>query len=455
MFSKIKVNLELNLWFSTVGRINPTEPVRFILYCTCMLAEIITIGDEILIGQVVDTNSAWMAEQLNLIGIQINRLISVSDNRIEILTALEESASRSNLILVTGGLGPTKDDITKPAICEYFNTRLVIDPQVLEHVEKFLSHRGVAVNELNRLQAMVPENAKVLHNALGTAPGLWFIRKGVVYVFMPGVPFEMKKMMQDILLPLFQQFFKTPPLIHKTILTTGIAESTLAETIEPWEDTLPKHFRLAYLPSPGMVRLRITARGKDMQQLELEVQEQLERLQQLIPHYIFGYDEDTLEIIIGKLLKDSNKTISTAESCTGGNMARLITSVPGASGWFKGSIVAYDNRVKQELLNVSEADLLQYGAVSQQVAEAMAVNVREKLHTDFSVAVTGIAGPDGGTPEKPVGLVWVAVAKQDKVISKQFKFGDNRERNITRTTISALNLLATFIKSSLSEALNC
>jgi len=405
-----------------------------------MLAEIITIGDEILIGQVVDTNSAWMAQQLNDIGIDVKQITSVSDSEQHIINTLNQAKLRADIILITGGLGPTKDDITKNTLCKYFNTKLVFDEKAYAAVELQFKIRGKEVTPVNRKQAELPENCKAVYNKNGTASGMWFEEGGKVFISMPGVPFEMKAMVENDVIPLLKQKFKTPFIYHKTVLTQGAGESFLADMIETWEENLPPHIKLAYLPSPGAVRLRLTAKG-NAEKIKEETGEQVNKLKRIIEKYIYGYDDETLEEIIGKLLKEKKQTLSTAESCTGGYIAHLITAVAGSSDYFMGSIVSYANRIKENLLNV-DADLLeQYGAVSEQVVLAMAKNVKEKFNTDYSIAVSGIAGPGGGTVQKPVGTVWIALATPEKVFAQNFRFGNHRFRNILVSSQTALNML--------------
>ena len=408
-----------------------------------MLAEIITIGDEILIGQIVDTNSAWIAKKLNEIGIEVKQISSVSDSREHIINALREAESRADIVLITGGLGPTKDDITKKTLCEYFNASLRFDDDVYKNIKALFSGFGLKVTELNRMQAEVPDNCTVIHNANGTAPGMWFSPKGrAVFISMPGVPYEMMSMMENEVLPKLTKRFKTPAIVHRTVLTQGIGESFLSEKISDWENRLgEENIKLAYLPSPGIVRLRLSAKGEDKKNLTEKVTKKTEELHAIIPGYIFGYDDDELESIIGKLLIERGQTLSTAESCTGGYIAHRITSVSGSSAYYKGSVVSYSNRIKISSLGVSEKTLSKYGAVSEQVAREMAEGVQKKLETDFAIACTGIAGPEGGTAEKPVGTVWIAIATPDKVKTKKFLFGDNRARNIHITAITALNML--------------
>lgn len=410
-----------------------------------MKAELITIGDEILIGQIVDTNSAWMGQQLNLHGIEVYQVTSVHDDHDHILKAFQEAENRVDLVLITGGLGPTKDDITKNVLCEYFGTELVYHPEVFEHVRSLLTSRNVEVNQLNRDQALLPASCTVLHNSAGTASGMWFERNNTIFVSMPGVPFEMEAIMTEEVFPRLIQRGITESIVHKTILTIGLPESMLAEKIEQWESALPKFIKLAYLPSPLMVRLRLSAYGSDKTLLEAEITRQVNTLLEIIPQNVFGFDEDNLSLAIGRMLIESSQTMAVAESCTGGNIAHFVTSNPGSSAYFKGGIVAYSNEIKTSLLQVSSEIIEKYGAVSEQVAEAMALGAQKVLQADFSIATTGIAGPDGGTVEKPVGTVWIAVAGPSGVKSKMYQFKHNRERNIIRTSQTALNMLRTFI----------
>ncbi len=405
-----------------------------------MLAEIITIGDELLIGQVIDTNSAWIAEQLNLIGIRVHQITSISDNEEHILQTLKEASSRVQLILITGGLGPTKDDITKHTLCKYFDTSLIFSEEAYRNVENLFYHRGVAVTEINRLQAMVPANCKVLPNVNGTAPCMWFEKDGYIYVSMPGVPFEMKAIMEQEVIP--QLLHKqNQVIIHRTILTEGVGESMLASIIESWEDSLPEFIKLAYLPQPGMVRLRLTAYGTDRKVLQEAINKAERGLLPLAGKYIFGFDDDTMESVVGQLLRQKGMTLSTAESCTGGNIAQLITSIAGSSDYFKGSIVAYSNEIKEKSLGVPHQTLLDHGAVSEQTVIAMAEGIRERFETDYSIAVSGIAGPGGGTDEKPVGTTWIAVATPSGTTARKFLLGDHRGRNIRKASLAALNML--------------
>lgn len=409
-----------------------------------MLAEIITIGDEILIGQVVDTNSAWMAEQLNLHGIKINRITSVSDNSEDIKNALNEAKTRADIILMTGGLGPTKDDITKRTLVEYFDTKLRFDINVYCHVETLFARFGREVTNINRKQAEVPESCTVIHNANGTAPGMWFEQNGKIFVSMPGVPYEMKKMMSAEIIPRLKKYFETDEttIVHRTVLTQGIGESFLSGIIAEWENSLADlNIKLAYLPSPGMVRLRLTCSGNNEEKLKNIVNKKVNELEKIIPQYIYGYEKDTLEEITGKLLKEKNQTLSLAESCTGGLIAHHITSVPGSSAYFSGGVVCYSNQSKINQLDVKIETLEKHGAVSEETVSEMAVGTKQKFNTDWAVAVSGIAGPDGGTKEKPVGTVWIAVAGNKSMKTKKFQLGGDRKRNITVAAITALNML--------------
>ena len=406
-----------------------------------MKAEIITIGDEILIGQIIDTNSAWIAEQFNLNGIEIYQITSVHDDHNHILEAMKNAEDLVDLVIMTGGLGPTKDDITKHALCEYFNTKLVVHEPTFQHIQNRFSKLKIDMNKLNRDQALVPESCRVLPNDEGTAPGLWFEKNNTIFISVPGVPFEMKYLVENEIFPRLRQSGKTKAIYHKTVLTQGIPESMLAEKIENWENTLPGNLKLAYLPSPMSVRLRLSAMGTDKIMLENTVETEIAKLRQIIPEFIFGYNNETMAEVIGRLLTQQGKTLSVAESCTGGYISHLITSVAGSSTFYNGSVTAYSNQIKVNVLGVGQKTLDDFGAVSEQVAKEMAIGARKVLITDFALATTGIAGPDGGTDEKPVGTVWIAVACDDKVIARKFVFAGNRERNILRSSQTALQLL--------------
>ncbi len=410
-----------------------------------MKAELITIGDEILIGQIIDTNSAWMGQQLNLHGIEVYQVTSVHDNHDHIMKALAEAEENADLVLITGGLGPTKDDITKHTLCEYFQTELVYHPEVFEHVESLLSARNVTINQLNRDQAMLPDSCTVLHNSAGTASGMWFERNGTIFVSMPGVPFEMEAIMTEEVFPRLIKLGIMQSIVHKTILTLGLPESMLAEKIEQWESALPDFIKLAYLPSALTVRLRLSAYGTDQAKLEDEINKQVMELLTIIPENVFGFDDENMALVTGRMLIGLSKTLAVAESCTGGNIAHFITSNSGSSAYFKGGVIAYSNEIKIKLLDVPAEMIEIHGAVSQQVAEAMAIGAQKALNADYTIATTGIAGPDGGTAEKPVGTVWIAVAGPSGVKSEKYIFRHNRERNIIRSTQTALNLLRKLI----------
>lgn len=414
-----------------------------------MQVEIITIGDEILIGQIVDTNSAWMAQQLNLQGFGIKQITSVSDSESHILNALKEASTRVNIVIITGGLGPTKDDITKKTLCKYFNTTLVFNELVYEDVETLFKDRGYEVTALNRGQAEVPKNCEVIRNPVGTAPGMWFNHKDIIYISMPGVPYEMMFLMEKIIIPKLIKHFKAPTIMHHTLLTQGIGESILAEKINAWEDALPNNFKLAYLPSVSSVKLRLSAIGEERKILEEAFSYHLEVLRKLVHKYCFGENDDTLALVIGRILISENKTIATAESCTGGEIAASITKIAGCSAYFKGSIVCYANSIKENFLEVSKEDLDTYGAVSKQVVESMAKGVIKAMNVDYAIATSGIAGPSGGSEDKPVGTVWIAVANNKGVFSKQFLFGKNRERTIQAATLTSLNLMRRFLLNEL------
>ncbi len=417
-----------------------------------MLAEIITIGDELLIGQVIDTNSAWLGQQLSQNGIQVKQITSISDDAKHIVSALDEAKKRADIILITGGLGPTKDDITKNTLKEYFKMEWRTDEEVLQNVFEIFKRFGKETTEINKLQAQVPDKCIALNNKNGTAPGMWFDVDGKIFVSMPGVPYEMKGIMTESVLPMLRKKFGLPTIIHKTILTQGIGESMLAEKIEKWEDALGvDKIKLAYLPSPGIVRLRLSMEGNEKDEMMKVINRKVEEVMPLIKKNIFGYDNDTLEKVVGDLLKKENRTLSTAESCTGGLVAHMLTSVPGSSEYFSGSIVSYSYDVKTIELNVSKKMLEQFGAVSEETVKQMALGVRERLKTDYSIAISGIAGPDGGTLDKPVGTVWIAVAKEGFVFAKRFQFGDNRERNILRSSISALAMLRKMMIGELDD----
>jgi len=406
-----------------------------------IFAEVITIGDEILFGQITDTNTQWMSAGLSKIGIRTIRKSSVGDNEKQILQILKEAESRADIILITGGLGPTKDDITKKTLARYFGSGLVLNEEALANVTEIFTRRGFELTEINRQQAMVPDNCTCLVNKVGTAPGMWFEHNGKVFVSMPGVPHEMKWLMENIVLEKLTIYFQTPVIYHKNIRTIGIGESFLAQKIEAWEDALPPHIRLAYLPSMGQVKLRLTATGSNLMTLREEVQQQIDTLLTLVPEYVYGYDDDDLEIVVGRLLQERGLTLAAAESCTGGYVSHTLTKVPGSSAYFKGSLVVYSNQMKVDELDVKPETLAQHGAVSEETIRQMAENVRRKLNTDIGIATSGIAGPDGGTEEKPVGTVWIAYADHEKTVVKKLQLFRDRLINIQYTALSVLNLL--------------
>lgn len=404
-----------------------------------ILVEIMTIGDELLIGQVIDTNSAWMGQKLNEIGIKVKQITSVSDDRQHILSALADAQKRADIVLITGGLGPTKDDITKKTLCDYFNTGLVFHEPSFEIISEIFKTRGRTISETNRLQAMVPENCTVLLNKNGTAPGMWFEHDNTIFVSMPGVPNEMKGLMENSVIPALRKKYNLSPIVHRTILTQGIGESFLSDLIEEWELALPAYMKLAYLPAAGMVRLRITAHGENEAQLRNEIEAKVSDLKVLIGDYIYGYENDQLEELIGRLLKERKATVVTAESCTGGYIAHRITSIAGSSEYYRGSVVPYSNELKVSLLNVNQDLIAQHGAVSEPVVRSMAENGRLLLKADYCIATSGIAGPTGGSEEKPVGTVWIAVSGPDETRAWKVQLGSNRLRIISETALHALN----------------
>ncbi|MBK9147732.1 MAG: competence/damage-inducible protein A [Flavobacteriales bacterium] len=404
-------------------------------------AEIISIGDELLIGQTINTNAGWMGEQLSLIGIRPMRVRVIGDDRQAILDAF--ATSTADVVLITGGLGPTKDDITKQVLCEYFGTRLIRHPHIEAAIAAFFRSIGREPLEVNLAQADLPESCTVVPNDRGTASGMWFERKGRVFVSMPGVPYEMKAMMLKHVVPDLKRVFQPPTIVHRTILTTGLGESHLAQRIAAWEDSLAAEgIKLAYLPSPGLVKLRLsTYANNDPTDAHLRVARKADQLYRLIPELIFGEGEERLEEVVGRNLKERGETLSTAESCTGGYVSHLITGVPGSSAYFIGGVVSYANAVKMEELGIPSDMLELNGAVSQPVVERMASGVREALKTDWSIALSGVAGPDGGTEEKPVGTVWMAVAGPDGVQAAKVYLPGSRDLVIKRSALAALNML--------------
>jgi nicotinamide-nucleotide amidase len=413
-----------------------------------MKAEIITIGDEILIGQVIDTNSAYLAAELNKSGIEIVQITSIPDNREKIIDALNKASINADLIICTGGLGPTSDDITKPALAEFFNSSLVLKQEIVERIQILLATRGVVLNERNIKQAELPDNCEILPNSAGTAQGMWFKKNGKDYISLPGVPYEMKAIFKEEIERRIKERFSLTAIHHITLLTHGVAESIMADLISAWENNLPPQIKLAYLPSPGILRLRLTGLTNGYADVKELLEEEAEKLTAIIGKPVFGRDDDKLEVIIGKLLKNNNLTLSLAESCTGGLVSSLIASVQGSSAYYKGGLVAYSNEIKTSELNVSPYTLMLNGAVSQPVVEQMADGVRRRFNTDYSIAVSGIAGPDGGTEEKPVGTTWIAVATRKRIISNVNNFGEDRGRNVQKAAIEALYMLRETILDS-------
>jgi nicotinamide-nucleotide amidase len=406
-----------------------------------MKAEIITIGDELLIGQTIDTNSAWVGAELSRIGFEIIKITSISDKKDQIISTLNEKVGISDVVLITGGLGPTSDDITRPALCEFFETRLVFNEEVFRDIEKMMHRRNFPMNENNRRQAEVPESCRVLTNSIGTAPGMWFERGGTIFISMPGVPYEMKHIMTEHVIPELKRRFRSQYIIHRNIMTYGTFEAKLAEILSDFEAGLPDNIKLAYLPSSGIIKLRLTGTGKESFNLSNAIEDQVSKLYKIIPEFIYGENEESLEMVIGKLLINKGQSICCAESCTGGDISHLITSVPGSSAYFKGSVIAYDNSFKTRLLGVPEGVINKFGAVSKETVEIMAEGARKLLKTDYAVATSGIAGPDGGSSEKPVGTIWIAVSSGDKTITEKHVFGNDRVLNIRRFSLAALNLL--------------
>lgn len=410
-----------------------------------MYAEIITIGDELLIGQVVDTNSAWMGRELNKIGIEVLRIVSVRDREDEIMEAIDNAIKRVNIVLVTGGLGPTKDDITKQTLCRYFHTEVVYSEEIYNNVKRVLGAK-IPMNTLNKSQAMVPKDCVVINNRVGSASVSWFERDGKVLVSMPGVPQEMITVMKEEILPRLHQKFHTEVIIHRNFLVQHYPESVLAEKLEPWETALPACLKLAYLPKLGIIRLRLTARGTDETQLLMLLGQEKRKLESILGDDIYSEEDASLEVIIGKLLKEKGLTVSTAESCTGGSIAARLTSVPGSSEYFKGSVVAYSNEVKMALLHVSAETLEKHGAVSEETVIEMVKGAMKTLKTDCAVSTSGIAGPGGGTKDKPVGTVWIAVAYKNEIRTLKQETNRGREMNVERAGNNALLLLRELIK---------
>lgn len=404
-------------------------------------AEIIAIGDELLYGQIVDTNSHWISQELDLMGVKVVRKTTVGDNRTDILTAFAEAEKRADIVLITGGLGPTQDDLTKPLLAEFFNCEIIEVPEAVAAITAFFQRRGREMTPLNILQGYLPSCCTYVPNEVGTAPGMWFERNGTYWMSMPGVPHEMKKLMKDFVLPKLPSLFPLPVIFHKVIKTVGIGESWLADLIKDWENALPEHIKLAYLPSLGHVKLRLTGFGDEKSLLQQEIDEQIRILLPTIEKYVYGYDEETLETAIGKLLKQNGKTVALAESCSGGYISHLITTIPGSSQYFQGGIIPYHNQFKENVLGVQSETLKNHGAVSEQTVLEMAKGVRSLFTADFGLASSGIAGPDGGSEEKPVGTVWISCAGPGFTEAKKLQLTQDRMLNIQLTGVAVLNLL--------------
>ena len=408
-------------------------------------AVIITIGDELLIGQVIDTNSAWMAQELNKAGVRVARRVAVGDVWEEIWNALDEELQHADIILITGGLGPTSDDITKPLLCKYFNGKMIVDEGARQNVLDIFTRLNRPIIERNLLQAEVPDTCSVIQNKRGTAPGMWFEKNGKIVVSMPGVPHEMKGMMEEVVLPELCRKFSFPHIAHRTLLTAGVGESFLAELLQGFEENLPAHIKLAYLPNYGMVRLRLSATGFIRNATEVQIDGLFENLQSLVKAYLVTNVDEPLEKTVGKLLIQKNRTVCTAESCTGGYIAHLLTAIPGSSKFYDGSVISYSYKAKEDLLQVDKETLETKGAVSEEIVTQMAKSALKNIGSDYVIAVSGIMGPDGGMPDKPVGTVWIAIGNKEKIMAQKLSFRFDRIRNIQLTAGYALNLLRKFI----------
>jgi nicotinamide-nucleotide amidase len=412
-------------------------------------AEIITIGDEILYGQILDTNTQWISFELDKLGIKTIRKSSVGDSAEEITAILNESKSRADVVFITGGLGPTKDDLTKKVLSDFFQCSQEMNEDALKDVTEFFFKRGRELTDINRGQALLPTKAQFIPNKQGTAPCMWFDEFGVIWVSMPGVPFEMKAIMENEVIPKLISHFKTPIIYHKVIKTIGIGESYLSDLIQDWELSLPKQIKLAYLPSLGIVKLRLTAFGDDLETLKLNVETQIDALRPTINSYIFGYNKDEISEVVGQLLLKNKATIALAESCTGGHLSHQFTQISGCSEYYMGGVISYSNEVKKEILHVSESILNVDGAVSESCVTAMAKSIREKFKSTYGMATSGIAGPAGGSVEKPVGTVWIALASEEEVITRKLHLGGNRMQNIHMTSLNSLNLLRRYLLKDL------
>lgn len=406
-----------------------------------MKSTIITIGDEILIGQILDTNSRYISQALNRIGVVVTERTSIGDSAEQIVSTLDRALAQSDVVIITGGLGPTKDDITKHTLARYYNSELVYNEQVGSFVEQLLARRGIAFTELNRGQAMVPKCCTVLHNAHGTAPGMWFERDGKVVVSLPGVPFEMRHLIDDSVVPMLAERFELKAIVHRTMITSGIPESILAERIATWEDNLPDVLHLAYLPAPNVVRLRLSAYEVDGQSVRQMIDDEFDKLKGIIPEAIVGFEDATVEQLVHRWMTENGKTLSVAESCTGGAIAAKFTAMAGASVYFNAGVVSYSNEAKRDILGVNMDDIVRYGAVSETVAIQMAEGVRRAGQSDYAVSTTGIAGPTGGSAEKPVGTVWIGVATPKGSFAVLKNCGTDRSQIIDRATAYAIKLL--------------
>lgn len=408
-----------------------------------MNAEIITIGDEILIGQIVDTNSQWIGKELNKIGVSVYQISSIQDEELHILNAFKEAQSRADIVIITGGLGPTKDDITKKTIAKFFNDKDIVEyPEVIDHIQRMFKKYNIPYNKVQQYQAQLPSKATLLMNKMGTAPGMWFYENDTVFVSMPGVPYEMKGLMKNEVIPRIQEQFKLPFIIHKTVMTYGQGESIIAERIENWANKLPNFIKLAYLPSFGRVRLRLSAKGPEKQVLEDRLDSVLQELYLLLSDIITGHESGvTIEEHIGNLLKSSNKTLCTAESMTGGKIASTIVSVPGSSAYFNGGVIAYSSKIKQDLLGVSPETIKNHSVVSSEVVQEMAISARKTTKSDYAIAVSGNAGPTSDNTSSAVGVVFIAIASDKGVVVEEFNFGHPREKVINRSVNKSLQML--------------
>ena len=406
-----------------------------------MNATIITIGDELLIGQIINTNSGWLAAELTALGFSVENHVSISDKADSIKKTLDYYLPDNDLLILTGGLGPTNDDITKKVLADFFNSDLIYSDEVFADVESFIRSQGATINRLHRDQAMVPEKAGILRNRCGTAAGMLFERDGKAVISLPGVPREMKAIFNDYVKTALNDFFSLPQIVYRTVMLTGISESLLAGRLEKWESDLQEDIKVAYLPSPGLIRLRLGIKGDDKQVLSSRLEKEIEKLHRIVPDHIYGYDGETLESVTGRMIAERGGFLAAAESCTGGTIAGRVTAIPGCSAWFKGGVVAYSNEIKASVLGVKLKTLREYGAVSGETIEEMVRGAMKIFGTEYAVATSGIAGPDGGTAEKPVGTVWIAAAGPDFLIKKKFIFGQDRGINIMRSSHAAFNML--------------